>query len=174
MYLEIPPKNEMAQGDQMVHATGLVFEPRANRCNRTKLATQIPAINPFTYSRSRVLNSLNTPGPNFSILLKCRYLGEHTNTRLATWTRSGINTRLAISASHISTTISLSLHKKPRLHQLLTSPSHTSLTVLNISESFISRAVHMELWLWKGTPAHRKCWINIVQSLTCVMKINSS
>jgi len=80
---QLQTRYEMAQGDQMVHATVLVFEPRANRCNRTKLATQIPAINPFTYSRSRVLNSLNTPGPNFSILLKCRYLGEHTNTRLA-------------------------------------------------------------------------------------------
>lgn len=34
-----------------------------------------PTITPFTYSRSRFLNSLNTPGPKFSILLKCRYLG---------------------------------------------------------------------------------------------------
>lgn len=58
----------------------------------------------FTYSRSRFLNSLNTPGPNFSILLKCRYLVEHTN--------SDINTRLAISASHII--ISTSMYKKPR------------------------------------------------------------
>jgi hypothetical protein len=31
----------------MVHATGLVFVPRANRYNRTKLATHIPAINPL-------------------------------------------------------------------------------------------------------------------------------
>jgi hypothetical protein len=61
-----------------------------------------PSQQSFTYSRSRFLNSLNTPGPNFSILLKCRYLGgEHTN--------SDINTRLAISASHIS--ISNSRHK---------------------------------------------------------------
>lgn len=64
-------------------------------CNRATVGTTCKSIqhkstvNPhpshqsFTYSRSRFLNSLKTPGPNFSILLKCRYLEEHTNTWLA-------------------------------------------------------------------------------------------
>jgi hypothetical protein len=114
LYLEIPPQDEMAQGDQMVHAAALLFEPRANRCNRTKLATQIPAINPFTYSRSRVLNSLNTPGPNFSILLKCRYLGEHTEYTISYPDRceSAQEAALAhvqLSLPHTSATLSVSV-----------------------------------------------------------------
>jgi hypothetical protein len=57
-----------------------------------------PSQQSITYSRSRFLNSLNTPGPNFSILLKCRYLGEHTN--------SDINTRqLSLPHTLVSATV---------------------------------------------------------------------